>query len=86
MVNCAMPSTVFNGCPFLEDFIEILISNGPYMIIKIHFFQILLKRKRLFKIIQNKCEFENGIKIRIGELRICKDIIEEKEAFNLCPS
>ena len=34
MVNCAMPSTVFNGCPFLEDFIETLISNGPYMIKK----------------------------------------------------
>ena len=34
LVNCAMLSTVFNGCPFLEDFIEILISNGPYMIIK----------------------------------------------------
>ena len=34
LVNCAIPSTVFNRCPFLEDFIEILLSNGPYMIIK----------------------------------------------------
>ena len=62
-------STVFNRCPFLEDFIEILISNGPYMIIK-------NAKNGEFGILWIH-NFEKYI--------FFSDIIEEKEAFPAYP-